>query len=148
MRDFFAGRHVILSGLEEISSNKLSLANICLGLLSFSTSANILLRGNGMMGFRIELMASNKERQAKYRAGRATAGPNGDGERRLECWISSEAHFALARLARHRSLTKRSLIETLLIKEDGEILRGLADNEQHEAYLGEAVNSGGASADT
>jgi hypothetical protein len=39
------------------------------------------------------------ERQAAYRARRATAGDDGNGDRRLSTWVTTEADLALARLA-------------------------------------------------
>lgn len=38
------------------------------------------------------------QRQAAYRARRATAGKDGNGERRLDMWVSSEVDLALVRL--------------------------------------------------
>ncbi len=49
------------------------------------------------------------QRQAAYRARRATAGKEGNGERRLDMWVSTEADLALARLARRFALTKRQI---------------------------------------
>jgi len=39
------------------------------------------------------------ERQAAYRARRATAGNDGNGERRLSMWVTTESDLALARQA-------------------------------------------------
>lgn len=47
------------------------------------------------------------QRQAAYRARRATAGESGNGDRRLDMWMSTEADLALARLARRYAMTKR-----------------------------------------
>ncbi|WP_236002484.1 hypothetical protein [Paraburkholderia elongata] len=49
------------------------------------------------------------ERQAAYRARRATAGNDGNGERRLSMWVTTEADLALARLACRYSVTKREI---------------------------------------
>ncbi|WP_042875957.1 hypothetical protein [Cupriavidus necator] len=49
------------------------------------------------------------QRQAAYRARRATAGKDGNGERRLDMWVSSEVDLALARLARRYAVTKRQM---------------------------------------
>lgn len=61
---------------------------------------------------------TNAQRQAEYRKNRATAGENGDGERRLNTFISSKASFALDRLARSYGVTKRDLLEKMLIEAD------------------------------
>ena len=39
------------------------------------------------------------QRQAAYRARRDTAGKDGNGDRRLDMWVSTEAYLALTRLA-------------------------------------------------
>ena len=62
------------------------------------------------------------QRQAIYRARRPFAGTDGNGERRLNLWISTHADLALERLARHHGLTKRELIERLVTAEDDRVL--------------------------
>ena len=81
------------------------------------------------------MASSNKERQAKYRANRATAGPKGDGERRLEFWIASAAYFALGRVAKHRKLTKRAVLEALILREDDQIARSPDTSENLDPHL-------------
>jgi hypothetical protein len=79
---------------------------------------------------------SAAERQAAYRARRAFAGPQGDGERRISTWISTAATFALARLAHRYGVTQRAMLERLLIGEDERILSSLAsDDAAWNAYL-------------
>lgn len=53
---------------------------------------------------------TNAEQQSAYRARRATAGTDGNGERRLDMWVTTEAELALARLARRYSVTKREML--------------------------------------
>lgn len=61
------------------------------------------------------------ERQAHYRASRN----EGDGAYRLNTWISTPASLALARLARHEGVTKRTILERLLIEADKRVLDSL-----------------------
>jgi uncharacterized protein YhjY with autotransporter beta-barrel domain len=76
------------------------------------------------------------ERQAAYRANRCSAGPNGDGERRLNTWVNTATHLALARLARRDKVTQREVIERLIRAEDDGVLAGLAaDSPEWDAYF-------------
>lgn len=77
------------------------------------------------------------ERQAAYRASRYRAGPNGNGERRLNTWVSTGTHLALERLARRSGLTQRDVIERLIRAEDDGVLAGLKpDTPEWYAYFG------------
>ena len=62
------------------------------------------------------------QRQAAYRARRHNAGPDGNGERRLNTWLTTEASLALARLARRYGVTQREILEQLVTVEDNRIL--------------------------
>ncbi len=62
------------------------------------------------------------QRQAAYRARRHNAGPDGNGERRLNTWLTTEASLALARLARRYGVTQREILEQLVTAEDNRIL--------------------------
>lgn len=64
------------------------------------------------------------QRQADYRARRATAA-GGSGERRLNTWVSMEAHVALARIARRYGVTQREVLERFILGDDQKILAGL-----------------------
>jgi hypothetical protein len=76
------------------------------------------------------------QRQAAYRARRATAGKDGNGERRLDIWISSEADLGLARLARRYAVTKREMLERLITRADEAIVRRLDPDSTHwDAYF-------------
>lgn len=76
------------------------------------------------------------ERQAEYRARRAFAGIDGNGERRLNTWISTSAAMALARLAAHQGVSQRAFLEQMLVSSDELILKRLAsDDEQWGAYM-------------
>jgi len=68
------------------------------------------------------------QRQAKYRANRATAGDN--GERRLSTWISTAALMALKRLTAHNGTTQRDMIERLLLEADQSVIDSLCSNEE------------------
>lgn len=43
---------------------------------------------------------------------------DGNGDRRLDMWVSTEAYLALARLARRYSVTKRQVLERLIVRAD------------------------------
>ena len=59
------------------------------------------------------------ERQADYRARRATAGEH--GESRVNTWVSVKAALALDRLAQHHGLSKRDMLERLLLEAEKDI---------------------------
>jgi hypothetical protein len=74
------------------------------------------------------------ERQAAYRQRRPTAGEN--GERRLNMWVTTGAALALARLARHRSVTQRAMLERLIIEADRKIVARLTPGTaEWDAYF-------------
>lgn len=77
------------------------------------------------------------QRQADYRARRHLAGPNGNGERRLNTWISTGAHYALERIARRYGVTQREVLERFIAAEDDRILAGIkTDTPEWDAYFG------------
>ncbi len=61
---------------------------------------------------------TSAERQADYRARRN----GGEGDRRLNTWVSTISHFALERLSKHHNLTKRELLENLISSADNIML--------------------------
>jgi hypothetical protein len=74
------------------------------------------------------------ERQREYRAKRPEAGEN--GERRLNTWVSTSTALALDRLAARYGVTKREMLERLVMAEDGKLLAEMEhDNAAFEAYL-------------
>jgi len=81
------------------------------------------------------------ERQKDYRAKRPFAGDN--GERRLNTWISSSTHFALERLAASYGVTKREMLEKLVLAADEEVMKKLngLDSPEGEAYLAGSLRS-------
>ena len=83
---------------------------------------------------------SVKERQAKYRASRASAGESGNGERRLSMWVTTEAQLALERLAKHEKKTMRAVLERLVVEADEANLQNLSeDAPQWGEYFGISV---------
>lgn len=77
------------------------------------------------------------QRQAAYRASRYKAGPNGNGERRLNTWVSTGTHLALERLAKRYGVTQREVLERLICAEDDGVLAGLkTDTPEWDAYFG------------
>lgn len=76
------------------------------------------------------------QRQAAYGARRATAGESGNGDRRLDMWVSTEADLALARLAQRYAVTKRQMLERLITRADDAIVRRLdPGSPQWDAYF-------------
>jgi hypothetical protein len=76
---------------------------------------------------------TTRERQAAYRSRRQ----DGDGEYRLNTWLSSQASFALRCLARHQRLSRRAVLEQLVIGADQAILDSLdLDTPEWDLYLG------------
>ena len=69
------------------------------------------------------------ERQAAYRKGRAEAGEN--GERRLNTWVSTSSFLALDRLAKRYGVTKREMVERLVLEADQQIV-GMLDPDSRE----------------
>ena len=75
------------------------------------------------------------ERQVAYRARRATA--DGDGERRLNTWVSTAAHLALMRIVRRYGVTQRAMLERFILAEDERVLAGIElDTPEWNAYFG------------
>ncbi len=75
------------------------------------------------------------ERQADYRARRATAA-DGSGEHRLNTWVSTAAHLALARIAHRNQVTQRETLERLILAEDEKMLASLEmDTPAWDAYF-------------
>ena len=72
------------------------------------------------------------ERQRDYRARRGEAGEN--GERRLNLWIPTGAAITLQRLATFHGVTKRQILEDLLLKEDTLVTKNMTQ-EQFDAYV-------------
>ena len=64
------------------------------------------------------------ERQAADRQRRPTAGKN--SKRRLNMWATTGAAFALARLARHKVVAHRAMLERLIIEADRKTVSRLA----------------------
>lgn len=80
---------------------------------------------------------TNAQRQADYRKSRATAGENGDGECRINAFVSTGTSFALTRLARHHGVTKRELLEKMILGADRKITNSLElDSEEWAKYFG------------
>lgn len=76
------------------------------------------------------------QRQADYRAKRAFAGEEGNGERQLNMWISTGANRGLARLANRYGVTKRELVERLIKTEDERVISTLEmDTPEWDNYF-------------
>ena len=74
------------------------------------------------------------ERQKEYRAKRPFAGDN--GERRVNTWVATRAYLAMERLANRYGVTKRELIERLVIAEEEKVLKDIKlDSPEGEQYL-------------
>jgi hypothetical protein len=76
------------------------------------------------------------ERQKEYRANRQFAGEDGNGERRINTWVSTRAALALDRLAASYDITKREVLELLVINAEEKVLKKIKlDSPEGEAYL-------------
>ena len=76
------------------------------------------------------------QRQAEYRKARAFAGPDGNGDRRLNTWISTGASLALSRLANRYGVTRREILERLISEADEKISATLElDSPERAAYF-------------
>lgn len=76
------------------------------------------------------------ERQAAYRRNRATAGPKGDGDKRINTWVSDASARALARLAKHHGISQRAMLERLIAAADSRITKRLdPDTPEWAAYF-------------
>jgi hypothetical protein len=76
------------------------------------------------------------ERQKAYRAQRQFAGEDGNGERRISAYVSTRAALALDRLANSYGVTKREMLERLVIAEEEKLLKTIKlDSPDGEAYL-------------
>ena len=73
------------------------------------------------------------QRQAHYRARRN----DGDGERRINSWVTSGTDYALDRLAIRQGITRRAILERLIVEADAAILCTLdIDTPEWDAYFG------------
>lgn len=68
------------------------------------------------------------ERQRELRARRQFRGTDGNGEREIKVWVNTRAALALDRLASSYGVTKRELIERLVIAEENKKLAGVSSN--------------------
>lgn len=74
------------------------------------------------------------ERQRAYRAARATAGEN--GQRQLNMWVDTGTALALARLAKHYSVTKQEMIARLISQADDGLIATLNEQSlQWDSYM-------------
>ena len=78
------------------------------------------------------------ERQAAYRERRRMVGTS--GERRLNTWVSTQAHMALERIARRYGVTQREMLERFILAEDERLLAGIEiDTQEWDEYFGDAA---------
>ena len=74
------------------------------------------------------------QRQADYRAKRPFAGQDDNGERRINTWVNTGTYLALERLARRYGVTKREILERLVVTEDDRITATLVNDDMWDAY--------------
>ena len=78
------------------------------------------------------------ERQKEYRAQRQFAGEDGNGERRISAYVSTRAALALDRLAKSYGVTKRQMLERLVIDQEDRLLKNIkSDTPEWDKYFGE-----------
>lgn len=81
------------------------------------------------------------ERQRRYRQSRAEAN-QGEGERRLNTWISTASALALKRLAAHENTSQREILEKLILQADEANLKALHSNDEgFNTYLSRSGQS-------
>lgn len=75
------------------------------------------------------------ERQAAYRERQDSGGVDGNGQRRVSMWLSTEAALALRRLSSRYGVTQRELVENMLLAEDERILATMKiDTTEWDSY--------------
>lgn len=73
------------------------------------------------------------QRQSEYRARRNV----GDGDRRINSWVTTRTDYALDRLAKRQGVTRRQILEQLIGDADDAILQSLElDTPEWDTYLG------------
>lgn len=78
------------------------------------------------------------ERQKEYRASRQFAGEDGNGERRINSWVSTRASLALDRLANSYGVTKREMLERLIVGAEDKLIEGMrSDSPEWANYFSE-----------
>jgi hypothetical protein len=76
------------------------------------------------------------ERQKEYRAQRQFAGEDGNGERRISAYVSTRAALALDRLAKSYGVTKREMLERLVVGAEDKLLKGMrSESPEWEKYF-------------
>jgi hypothetical protein len=76
------------------------------------------------------------ERQKAYRAQRQFAGEDGNGERRISAYVSTRAALALDRLAKSYGVTKREMLERLVVSAEDKLLEGMkSESPEWEKYF-------------
>jgi hypothetical protein len=76
------------------------------------------------------------ERQKAYRAQRQFAGEDGNGERRISAYVSTRAALALNRLANSYGITKREMLERLVVSAEDKLLKGMkSESPEWEKYF-------------
>lgn len=73
------------------------------------------------------------ERQKEYRAQRQFAGEDGNGERRINTWVSTRAALALDRLAKSYGVMKREMLEWVMVVEEDKLLKKIKSNSSEWA---------------
>lgn len=79
-------------------------------------------------------MKTTAQRQADYRRRRPVAGDN--GERRINTWVSTAAALALRRLAERSGVTRRAMLENLIMDAEEEVLASMETDEQWAEHFG------------
>ena len=76
------------------------------------------------------------ERQREFRAKRQFAGPDGNGEREIKAWVSTNAYLTFKRLAERYGITNRDLLEKIIRSEEEKVLKKIGNNRiKREKYL-------------
>ncbi len=77
---------------------------------------------------------TSAQRQQAYRANRHTAGQDGNGELRINTFVTTSAALGLKRLAKHHGVTQRAMLERLIHDADKAVVAPM-DDAEFEQYL-------------
>jgi hypothetical protein len=116
--------------------------SLSVSLARFCQTVLVSFLPNDITG-RNQMAKSSTERAAAYRKNRPFAGPDNNGERRLNAWITTRASIALERLAVHHGKSKREMLEKLICDADDRINEGIEyDTPEWNAYHNKVKPSG------
>lgn len=67
---------------------------------------------------------TSAERQREYRLRRN----DGEGDRRINSWVTAKTDIALERMARYYGVTKREMLEKVILETDEKFISSIEEN--------------------